>query len=40
MHRVEQLPNFEYGVEGALPGRDAARRAAAVTLPRLRQFAG
>lgn len=37
--RVMRLPNFDYGVEGALTGPGARDRAAAVTIPRLRLLA-
>lgn len=37
--RILGLPTFEYGVDGALIGPDAAARAQAVTLPRLRRLA-
>ncbi len=39
LDRVLQLPNYEYGVEGALPGREGRARALEVTLPRIAAIA-
>jgi hypothetical protein len=39
LSRIMRLPNFDYGVEGALAAPDARERANAITIPRLRAFA-
>ena len=39
LSRIMRLPNFDYGVEGALATPDARERASAITIPRLRAFA-